>query len=187
MIPPMIERRWTDPETGMIGRATFSPDEQYRYALGRRWEDDGIEPLMFLMCNPSKATHEVLDWTVGRCVSYAKAWGYSALVVGNIFGLRSTDPRQLVRHHDPVGPQNNEHILRLARASATVVCAWGAWGQLWDRGEEVRQNLVRAGVTPYCLDTTSGGYPRHPRGLTRDLTPVPYRGLSAAVAKEMNR
>ena len=84
--------------------AVFSPCQRFRYTLMREWSDG--PKLMFEMCNPSKATAEISDPTVTRCIGHAKRLGFGGLWVGNIFALRSTDPDLLYEVEDPIGPEN---------------------------------------------------------------------------------
>lgn len=113
--------------------ATFSDCRTYRYRLHRIW-DAGKPPCAFIMLNPSTATEAVLDPTVRRCVGYAMAWGYGGLIVGNVFALRSTDPRALYAAADPIGPANDDALAEIAQAAGLVVCAWGKHGHYKRRG-----------------------------------------------------
>ena len=60
---------------------------------------------------------------------------------------------------DPVGPENNEWLLRSIREAERVVVAWGIHGSLHDREREVLE-LLPSEV--FCLGTTKAGKPRHP-------------------------
>lgn len=141
--------------------AVFSEDGAYRYRLRRRWE---VGPLVtFVMLNPSTADHEVLDPTVRRCVGFAQREGAGALEVVNVFALRSTDPKALYGHPDPIGPGNDEHILTAAAESRLVIAAWGHHpAKLGGRGEAVRRLLADHGIALHHLGLTKDSYPRHP-------------------------
>lgn len=142
--------------------AVFSPCRSYRYALTRRW-GTGAMSAAFVMLNPSTADAFTTDPTVRRCLGFARGWGASGLVVVNAFGLRATDPGDLYRHPDPVGPDNDMSIAEhLADVAGPVVCAWGTHGALHGRGAEVAALLREIGVQPLCLGTTKDGHPRHP-------------------------
>ena len=158
----LIER---DPrEAGAI----FSPDRKYRYKLWRTW--DPSKPVCaFIMLNPSTADEYELDPTVRRCVNYAKKWGYGGLVVGNIFALKSTNPKALYRETDPVGPDNNCHLWEISHNAAFTIVAWGAHGALLNRGKEVLRLIPEA----QCLKMTKDGHPQHPLYLKGDLIPFP--------------
>src|SRR5262245_53950420 len=91
------------------------------------------------MLNPSTADETRLDPTCARARAYAEAWGYGALIVTNVFGWRSTDPKALQRVRDPVGKGNDAAILRAARESHLVVCAWGNHGV--GRSRHIRELL----------------------------------------------
>ena len=80
----------------------------YRYLLTRRW---GTVPAMvWIMLNPSTADAFAEDPTIRRCLIFAHREGCGGLTVVNLFALRSTDPKALTRHPDPVGPANDTFI-----------------------------------------------------------------------------
>lgn len=143
--------RWHD--TG----ATFSPCERYRYRLWRCWGDG--KRVVWVMLNPSTADAEVFDPTVRRCYGFSDSWGYKHLSVLNLYALRSTDPKQLWAVDDPVGPDNDEHIVSVMGAADLVVVAWGVNAKT-DRVE--RFSELSSGVKLWCLGTTKDGSPRHP-------------------------
>src|SRR5581483_9586135 len=95
----------------------------YRYSLARFFGDGGV--VNFIMLNPSTADAETDDPTIRRCLGFAKAWGYGTLVVTNLFAYRATDPAELAKAGDPVGPDNDTRLWSEAQLSDLVVCAWG--------------------------------------------------------------
>lgn len=142
--------------------AVFSPDRTYRYALTRTW-DDSHPPVVWIMLNPSTADAFKVDPTIRRCSRFSRSWGAGGLVVLNLFALRSTDPRNLRRHPDPVGPDNDLVIARhLFDIANPVICAWGTHGGLHARDHQVMALLQARHVHPLCLGATNGGAPRHP-------------------------
>lgn len=145
--------------------ALFSACDTYRYLLWRHWADGPF--CCFIMLNPSTADATRNDPTVRRCIGFAKSWGFAGLDVVNIFALRSTDPKVLRKHADPIGPDNDEAIRVAVRRCHLVVCAWGNYGRLHDRGTKVLLSLQAMGVRPVCFkltkDTTrKPGQPEHP-------------------------
>jgi hypothetical protein len=149
--------------------ASFSACSRYRYSLSRAW--DPHKPTVgFIMLNPSTADAEVLDPTVRRCVGYARAWGYGALEVANIFAWRSTDPKALLRVEDPVGPENDHYICDLAKRAHLLIAAWGTHGVIHGRGGEVLRMLIDRDV--HTLGLTKSGYPKHPLYLGKGVTPA---------------
>lgn len=152
--------------------AEFSECRTYRYALTRTW-DAGRLPLAFVMLNPSTADAFTVDPTIRRCLGFAQAWGAGGLLVLNVYGLRSTDPKALRGHSDPVGPDNDATIVtRLANPMARVVGAWGAHARP-DRAAYVIDLIREAGHQPVCLGRTKAGAPRHPLYLRADSQPDP--------------
>lgn len=149
--------------------AVLSPCKLYRYSLERWWSPfawhEGGRYVAFTMLNPSTADSVKLDPTVTRCLGFAKSWGYDGLIVTNIFAYRSTDPKKLydcTEFMDPIGPDNNEYIQKIAKQASLVICAWGVHGELMDRGRQVVEMLTASEVELYCLGVTKGNHPRHP-------------------------
>ena len=142
--------------------AVYSEDEVYRYSLVRTW-DSSLPSLAFVMLNPSTATESSNDPTIERCERRAMAWGFGELQIYNLFALRSTDPKLLYTHSDPIGPDNH-----LAVTAAQIICAWGRHGKHLGRGEQVA-NLLPQPL--YYLKLNSDGQPAHPLYLSYRLTP----------------
>jgi len=110
-------------------------------------------------------------------------WGFDGYVMTNIFAYRSTDPKGLLAVDDPVGPENDVAIRRVAFDASLVIGAWGVHGALNDRGAQVAKMLQEIGVAVFCLGTTKAGHPRHPLYLPKTAKPRLYRGLDHEVGK----
>jgi hypothetical protein len=153
--------------------ATFSPCRRWRTLLWRRW--DASKPVAnFLMLNPSTADELKLDPTCARARDYAERWGYGALMVTNIFAFRNTDPDQMKAAKDPVGPSNDAAIVRAAKESAIVVCAWGNHGAYLDRSSQVRKLLKGKNIRLHALRLNASGEPAHPLYLPGKLRPLSW-------------
>lgn len=154
--------------------ATFSECRRYRYALWRIWML-GRPVVNFVMLNPSTATEVDNDPTVERCERRARQWGYGGLIVTNIFAWRSTASAALREVPDPVGPENDGHILLMAHRASMIVCAWGGNGRYLDRGAKVRRLL--GGIKPlhYLRMSERTGEPFHPLYLPYECEPQVWR------------
>jgi hypothetical protein len=75
---------------------------------------------------------------------------------------------------DPVGPENDKHLIAMAKLSGIVIFAYGQPGhrKLKDRGRLLAKMLISKGVKPYILKLSKDGTPRHPLYLSKDLKPV---------------
>lgn len=156
--------------TGESG-ALFSPCERYRYELTRVW--DASRPrLVFCGLNPSTADHRRDDPTIRRVVGFANRWGCGSLLMLNLFGLRSTDPRGLRTVDDANGPGNDGAILKAFEEARSrgerIVLGWGSWGHLLDRGFRVANWALEVHGAPECFGLTKNGHPRHPLYLPND-------------------
>lgn len=150
--------------------AEFSRCRRWRWLLWRCW--DRSRPFAnFLMLNPSTADELRLDPSCTRARNYAGRWGYGGVLVTNLFGWRATDPEQMMAATDPVGRENDAAILRAARASAIVVCAWGNHGAFFDRSRMVLEKLRAIKAPLRALRVNAGGEPAHPLYLRADLKP----------------
>jgi hypothetical protein len=159
--------------------AKFSACRRWRYLLWRRW-DDSRPAANFLMLNPSTADEHRLDPSCTRARNYAERWGFGALIVTNLFGWRATDPGEMKAARDPVGRGNDAAILRAARASALVVCAWGNHGAHLGRASKVVDLLTANKIGLNVLRMNSAGEPAHPLYLPGSLQATSWTAAAGA-------
>ena len=154
----------------------ISPDGRFRYSLEAKVSGDDGRVCMFLMLNPSTADAVKSDRTVSTCKRFARTWGYGTVRVCNLFALRSPYPSALRDGRDPVGPENDDWILRNARNSEVIVCAWGNHGSHLERSAHVRRMLDHEGLSGKLrhLGLTKVGQPRHPLRIRADTVPMPF-------------
>ncbi|MBY0350687.1 DUF1643 domain-containing protein [Tabrizicola sp.] len=153
-----------------VSEAVYSDCEHYRYLLTRIW---GTGPkALFVMLNPSTATEAQNDPTVERCERRARALGFGAFRVTNIFALRATDPRVMRAATDPIGAGNDAAIADSAAWADMIVCAWGNHGSHLDRGATVTGLLRQTGAPLWHFGLTGQGQPRHPLYVGYDRQPT---------------
>jgi len=161
--------------------ATFSPCRRWRYLLWRRWDEK--KPVAnFLMLNPSTADEAKLDPTCSRARDYAERWGFGALIVTNVFAWRATDPAKMKAVEDPVGPGNDAAIVKAAKESEIVVCAWGNHGAHKDRSKQILKILSKNKIRLHTLRLNANGEPAHPLYLPGKLEPISWAASSASWA-----
>jgi hypothetical protein len=153
--------------------SVWSPDNLYRYVLWRTFCEQPRNYVMFVGLNPSTADDTKDDPTLRRCIGFARAWGFDALCMTNLFAYRATDPRQMKGYSRPIGHENDRWLTACAREANLVVAAWGTTGQFMARDEEVRSLLDDLHV----LDLTKGGHPRHPLYARGSSRPLPWGTL----------
>lgn len=164
----MIVKRFTKGDAESV--AEYSPCDAYRYALTRVWDDQGPK-VAFVMLNPSTATEVQNDPTVERCERRARALGFGAFRVVNIFAYRATDPKVMRAQADPVGAGNDTAILSAAQWADRVICAWGSHGTHMARGATVERLLRDTAQPLYQLGLTKAGLPKHPLYIGYDRQP----------------
>lgn len=151
--------------------AVISDCGRYRYRLSRVWNDD-LPKCLFIMLNPSTADAEEDDPTIRRCIAFAKSWGYGSLYVGNMYGLRSTDPMELIKQDNVVGKDNLTHLLELNDLCDITVLAFGSTPApcVNINYHQLLGNFKKL----HYLKINRDGKPAHPLYLKRNLTPLPY-------------
>ncbi|WP_374498169.1 DUF1643 domain-containing protein [Vogesella indigofera] len=153
----------------MQTHAELSECRKYRYALWRTW-DESKKKVMFIGLNPAAADEIDGDRTITRCISYAKQWGYGGIIVGNLFSYRTKSPEEMKKADDPIGPINDEWLLKLKKEADLVVAMWGNHGSFLNRHIEVKSLFPDL----KCLRVTGVGQPHHTRGLPDGLMPIDY-------------
>lgn len=157
--------------------AVISPCGLYRYNLGRKWAEG--PSVTFVMINPSIADASIDDPTIRRCIGFAKREGCGSINVVNLCAFRATDPRDMLRAKDPIGPDNEYFVMSAVYNSKITIAAWGTNAAAVIR---VRPkvldvvDIVRAGKNVVSLGAlTKGGYPRHPLYVSGDAPLVSFK------------
>lgn len=158
--------------------AVFSADRIYRYTLSRlvpvtfSFEERkyGGNHVMFIGLNPSTADEVKNDPTIRRCRNFASRWGFSKMVMTNLFAFRSTMPEIMKRAGDPVGPDNDRWLKEIARDAGLIVACWGNHGSWLFRSDSVKAMIPNL----HCLRVTGKGQPEHPLYLPGGLEPQPW-------------
>lgn len=141
--------------------AVISDCTRYRYLLRRTW-DHGKPRVLIVMLNPSTADAQIDDPTIRSCVRLSKGLGYGGFEVVNLFALRATDPAELSKAADPIGPRNDITIEGAISRCDLAICAWGAHQMAENRARSVRSLLRLHRPAVFCLGKTKSGAPKHP-------------------------
>ena len=148
----------------------FDHMARHRYRLSVTWET-GKPECLFVMLNPSTADAGKPDATLYQCMNIAKRQGFGSLEVVNLYSLRTKSPQVLFASDERHHPQNDRHLADAIGNARQVIVAWGQHGGREGRDQVVLNRIREAGKTPYCLETTRNGMPKHPLFLKSD-TPL---------------
>ncbi len=158
-----ISKRPKEPE---VSTCVFSPDRAYRYSLTHSWRDPNLPSYVpskwavWIGLNPSTADEAQLDATLRRVKAFSRSWLCDGFIMLNLFAFRSTNPNGLLTVDDPIGPDNDRHIVEATRGEnvTCVVAMWGNHGRLKGR-DGVVQDMLVSKLT--CLGTNRDGSPKH--------------------------
>ena len=161
--------------------AKISDCGTYRYELIREWSTSEFAPntvkegqVVFCLLNPSTADAVEDDRTITRCVGFAQDWGYSRLVVVNLYAYRTPDPDELPNCSDPVGANNDEYIIKYAKEADLFIAGWGRKRKRLVRDKIVLDILRSSGIVIKALGVNADGTPKHPLYLSKKTNPRPY-------------
>lgn len=163
---------------GVRGAAEFSACGRYRHALSRDWTAPGLAPraILFVGLNPSVADAEASDPTCHRELTFARDWGFSRYLKGNVLDWRATAPRDIPRDPDLARSAANLGWLReMAAEAETLVMASGNVHPRFAALEAETVALLRAkGKRVMCFGVNRGGAAKHPLYLRRDAQLRPF-------------
>lgn len=162
----------------MLTSAIIDKTGMYRYSLIREWDREKSR-ILFVMLNPSTADATQDDPTIRRCIGLAKAWQHGCLEVCNLFAYRATNPAELIKAADPVGPENDNHLINAICRARVIVAAWGTKGIYKNRDAEFLKLMSNIkgiqGTGIFCLDKTKGGHPKHPLYISNSVIPKIFK------------
>ncbi len=152
--------------------ARFSSCQRYRYTLEETWEST-LPCVMWLLMNPSVAGLDHADPTLIRTGQFSRRWGYGGQLVGNVHAYRATDKQRLLELDNPVGPENDDALVAMARRTGIVMLAYGQPPKpLRSRSATAVELLRETGAKLYALRLAKDGSPVHPLYLPGDTLPL---------------
>lgn len=145
--------------------AIISHCGRYRYRLER--QSLGLGQTTVIMVNPSTADATTDDATIRKLLGFGNRNGWGRIVVGNLFAFRAVEVRTMAIAPDPVGPDNDGHLMDMLREADRVVVAWGPMGKLpkrlRDRYRRVREMAHMASRPLFSIGAPAkDGHPCHP-------------------------
>lgn len=177
-IPAAINRLWdwyresrVGSDAAFVDHAECSADGTYLWSYERRWAPGGA--LCWVGLNPGPGDRDAGSRpALRRVASWARREGCAAVVVVNLFSLRSADPRTLQAvDDDVVGDRTNDAIRAASRDAVITLAAWGASKMVRQRSPEVLALLDN----PMCVGVNKNGEPRHPLYVPAATALVEYR------------
>lgn len=164
---------------GVIGGAVYSSCGRYRQRLSRDWTAAGMpaRTVLFVGMNPSVASAEVSDPTCHRELTFARDWGYTRYLKGNVLDWRATSPRDLPAEAAiACSAANIPALLDMVQEAETVVLAHG---RLPDRYQGVVQRVIallaQTGRPMKCFGLNKDGSAKHPLYLRKDAALVDFK------------
>ncbi|AKF86512.1 hypothetical protein MFUL124B02_28225 [Myxococcus fulvus 124B02] len=134
--------------------------------------------LMACGCNPSTATRFASDKTVSKLVNVARQWGFTRLLMANVFSYCDKNPATLRGPGLVLWDRHTDRFLKAMAANADAfLCCWGKPAVSLDKARcQAVETMLRATGKPvFCL-----GYvkrttiPKHPRCLKYPAVRVPW-------------
>ena len=92
----------------------------------------------------------------------------------NLFAWRATDKSVLRTVSDPIGPRNDQEIMKALVNLDDVLLAWGNDGVFRDRSATVRALLKQFPKNYLCIKQNRSGEPVHPLYQKDDSTHQPF-------------
>lgn len=166
-------------------------EQLYRYMLKVSIDNDSNKVLLVIQCNPSIATNNTSDPTVGKVAYWAAENGFGEVVYLNLFAIIS--PQTLIlkaKSYEEIVGLRNDSILReqLNRRDCVVVLGWGRDVPISDdyykrRIQEVKMLIESYGHKAHHVGALSSGtHPRHGRMWNkgnRDLRVLDWADIGA--------
>lgn len=104
--------------------ATFSDCKKYRYQLTRTWNTEKPK-IMFITHNPRGVEVSYNETSTSKMIYHAHQFGAGGIIVTSLFGRILSNETAILAYNDPVGPDNDKHIIESAAQCSIIVACWG--------------------------------------------------------------
>ena len=114
------------------------------------------------------------------CIDYASRNQFDALVLVNLYAKVDLAPTDLMIGDDPVGPENDDWLVKACESADLVVGAWGDFPRTKKRIYSVLRLLDAYDI--YAIQTNRNGTPSHPLAWKLKAAKMYRRGRPAKLA-----
>jgi hypothetical protein len=157
----------------MIKDAIISADKKYRYSLKRCWNPEKRQ-ILFIGLNPSKADATADDNTITRLINFTKDHGYGGFEIVNLYALRATDYKELLKETDPFGPENWNPLTKWSGKLKTVIFMWGRH-RFIDGEYTITSRVINMYPQALCFGHNQDGSPKHPLYLSSETKLIRFK------------
>jgi hypothetical protein len=133
-----------------------SPCQKYQYLRVFDIKPDGKKPLGIIGLNPSIVKNGK-NSTVSILSQIALREGFDSLIITNLYGYITPNPKDLKKVKDPIGRDNDIWIHAMTQNCDSILCIWGNNADK-DRVEEILPTIKNKA---YAIGFTKSGQPRH--------------------------
>ncbi len=158
----------------VLGDAVFSPCGRYRHALSRDWGRG--RSVLFVGLNPSVAGGDISDPTCHRELCFARDWGFTRYLKGNVLDWRATSPKDIPGDPNLArSPENLRIVVEMAIEAETIVMASGNVHPRYADLEAETLDALRSLDKPLmCLGHNKSGAAKHPLYIRKDAPLIRY-------------
>ena len=130
--------------------------QNYQYFRLYAINEEAKNPLGIVGLNPSIIKNGK-NSTVSILSQIALREGYDSLIITNLYGYITPNPKDLKTIDDPVGPDNDVWINDMVKTCDKVLCIWG------NNPDKERVNKILPTIKKkaYTIGLTKSGQPRH--------------------------
>ncbi|MCR5793436.1 MAG: DUF1643 domain-containing protein [Lachnospiraceae bacterium] len=157
---------WMKKHDDLLPGWIYIGDDEERYLLGQ----PGKRNMLVMGVNPSTAKpgEKNLDPTIRKVRKFVNEAGYDGWIMGNLYPLRATDPKNLPEKENKTLIKNNLAVLSAVGKFYPIDMVWAAWGNaiderfyLGDALYDIEDGVI-GGEWYYRGEKTKSGNPRHP-------------------------
>jgi hypothetical protein len=145
--------------------AIFSHYNSYRYRFSKIW-DSNKKTVLLIGLNPSNGTDKKDDPTLTKLtkiVEHLDGEIYGGFYVGNLFAFITPKPHELIQSKNPIGDDNDCHLIDMALKCEKTICMWGNEGVLNRRDKDDVGLFEKQNIPLYCFGFTEDKNPMHSR------------------------
>jgi hypothetical protein len=138
--------------------------QRYQYLRIFNIKPDAKKPLGIVGLNPSIVKNGK-NSTVSILSQIALREGFDSLVITNLYGYITPNPKDLKSIDNPVGDGNDSWIKEMSNMCSKILCIWGNNASL----DRVNKILPAIKNKAYTIGFTKSGQPRHVLHTKKDV------------------